>query len=81
VRFLRRNRLRYTSDGFPVAEDDELSGILDYGKPSPFHLVQKRFATDKAFDIAHLSPDDATLASRLRREKMRDPMVGGKIVG
>jgi hypothetical protein len=76
ARFLRRNRLRYAPNGFPVAEDDELSGILDHRKPSSFHLDQKRFATDKAFDIAQLSPDDATLTRSLRREEMRDPMVG-----
>jgi hypothetical protein len=56
------------ADRFGIAEDDELAGVFDCGKPAPPQLAQKRLAADEAFDIAHFPANDRTLLNRFAGE-------------
>ena len=56
--------------GVAIAEDDELSRILDRAVAAAAQLALEYRAPDDAFDIAHLTPHDTAVAGGLRAEEL-----------
>jgi hypothetical protein len=64
-------------DGIGIAEDDEVTPILDHAEPTLADCGQECLAPNDAIDIADLSPDDAAIKSGFGREHLSHPFVRG----
>jgi hypothetical protein len=68
--FFEEIGLNHPSDGFPIAKDDKLPGVLDHRKSPSLHLGQKGVAPHKSLNIPQLAADDTAFPRGLRRKQM-----------
>ena len=74
-KFLRRNVSGEHAERLAIAEDDELTGVLDR-MPAPAPKLQMEYiASDDPLDVADLAAYHAALARGLGREEVEQPML------
>ena len=64
------------ADGFGVAEDNELPAFFGDLEAASVDFGHEALGAAKAFDIASLAPDDATLLDLFGGEDVVQPEVG-----
>lgn len=62
------------AERFVVADDQDLTAILDRAEAAAANLVAKAVHADISFDIASLAPNDLALLDRLAHEEIAQPV-------